>query len=73
LAGRTSHARVLDAIVRQVEQVETGAEFARLASERWTRVLSTGWAVPWDVAKAYLVARPRGEKARRPAGRTMER
>jgi hypothetical protein len=44
-----------------------------LANERWTRVLSTGKTVSWEDAKAYLEARARGEKARRPAGRTLGR
>ncbi|MEI6028455.1 MAG: DUF1778 domain-containing protein [Betaproteobacteria bacterium] len=73
LAGKTSHAFILDAIAQHVEQVEIDAEFDRLANERWARVLSTGKTVPWDDAKAYLEARARGEKARRPAGRTMDR
>lgn len=73
LAGKTSHAFILDAIAQHVEQVEIDAEFDRLANERWTRVLSTGKTVSWEDAKAYLEARARGEKARRPAGRTLGR
>jgi uncharacterized protein (DUF1778 family) len=73
LAGKTSHAFILDAIAQHVEQVEIDAEFDRLANERWARVLSTGKTVSWEDAKAYLEARARGEKARRPAGRTLGR
>jgi len=73
LAGKTSHAFILDAIAQHVEQVEIDAEFDRLANERWARVLSTGKTVTWEDAKAYLEARARGEKARRPAGRTLGR
>ena len=71
LAGKTSHAFILDAIAQHVEQVELDAEFDRVANERWARVLSKGKTVPWEDAKAYLEARARGEKARRPTGRSL--
>lgn len=73
LSGKTAHAFILDAIAQTVEQVEVDAEFDRLADERWTRVLSTGQTVPWDDAKAYLEARARGAKSRKPAARSVGR
>jgi uncharacterized protein (DUF1778 family) len=73
LSGKTPHAFILDAIAQTVEQVEIDAQFDRLAEERWARVLATGNTVPWEAAKAYLQARARGEKARRPAARPSKR
>jgi uncharacterized protein (DUF1778 family) len=73
LSGKTPHAFILDAIAQTVEQVEIDAQFDRLAEERWARVLATGDTVPWEAAKAYLQARARGEKARRPAARPSKR
>ena len=73
LSGKTPHAFILDAIAQTVEQVEFDAQFDRLAEERWARVLATGDTVPWEAAKAYLQARARGEKARRPAARPSKR
>lgn len=72
-SGKTPHAFILDAIAQTVEQVEIDAAFERLADERWATTLATGKTVPWDAAKAYLEARARGEKARRPAARTFKR
>lgn len=73
LSGKTPHAFILDAIAQTVEQVEVDSEFNRLADERWTKMLATGTTVPWDAAKAYLEARARGDKARKPAARTLKR
>ena len=73
LSGKTPHAFILDAIAQTVEQVEIDAQFDRLAEERWARVLATGKTVPWDAAQAYLEARARGERARKPAARTLKR
>jgi uncharacterized protein (DUF1778 family) len=73
LSGKTPHAFILDAIAQTVEQVEIDAQFDRLAEERWARVLATGNTVPWEAAKAYLQARARGERARRPAARPSKR
>jgi predicted transcriptional regulator len=73
LSGKTSHAFILDAIAQTVEQVEVDAEFDRLADERWASVLATGKTVPWDDARAYLEARARGAKFRKPAARNIKR
>ncbi|MCI4431746.1 MAG: ribbon-helix-helix protein, CopG family [Burkholderiales bacterium] len=72
-AGTTAHAFMLDAIAQTVEQVEFDAEFQRVAGERWAKVLSTGKTVPWDDAKAYLEARVRGERPRKPLPRMHRR
>lgn len=72
-AGTTAHAFMLEAIARTVEQVELDAEFYRVADARWARVLATGKTVPWDVAAAYLEARARGERPRKPVPRKRGR
>jgi predicted transcriptional regulator len=71
--GKTSHAFILDAIAQTVEQVEGDAEFHRIADVRWAKVLSSGKTVRWDDAKAYLEARARGERVRKPAARKIGR
>src|SRR5271157_4241029 len=65
-AGKTTHAFILDAIAQTVEQVELDEAFHRVADERWATVLATGKTVPWDDAKAWLEARSRGERRRKP-------
>ena len=72
-AGKTSHAFILEAIARTVEQVELDDDFHRVADERWAKVLVTGKAVPWDDAKTYLEARARGARPRKPAARKLAR
>lgn len=73
LAGKTAHAFMLEAIEQTVEQAEIDAQFDRLADERWVEVLAAGRTVAWDDAKAYLEARLRGDKARRPAAHRPRR
>jgi predicted transcriptional regulator len=68
-AGTTTHAFMLHAIVRSVEETELDDDFHRIADERWAKVLSTGRTVPWDDAKAYLEARARGDHPRKPSAR----
>ena len=72
-AGKTAHAFILDAIEQTVEQLELDDDFHRVADERWAKVLATGKTVPWDDAKAYLEARARGERLRKPAARKLGR
>ncbi|CAN7744670.1 ribbon-helix-helix protein, CopG family [Variovorax sp. LjRoot290] len=72
-AGKTAHAFIVDAIAQTVEQVEIEEELHRVADARWAKVLSTGKTVPWDDAKAYLEARLKGERPRRPAARRLVR
>jgi predicted transcriptional regulator len=71
--GKTPHAFIVEAIARQVEQAEEDAAFHREADSRWAKVLSSGSTVPWDKARAYLEARARGAKARRPSARKIDR
>jgi predicted transcriptional regulator len=72
-AAKSAHAFILDAIAQAVEQVELYEEFHRVADDRWAKVLTTGKAVPWDGAKAYLEARARGECPRKPLARKLGR
>ena len=72
-AGKTAHAFILDAIAQTVEQVELDDEFHRVADERWAKALATGKTVPWDDAKAFLEARARGERPRKPVARKPAR
>ena len=65
-AGKTPHAFMLDAIAQTVEQVERDEAFHSVADERWAKLLTTGKTVSWDDAKAWLEARSRGERSRRP-------
>lgn len=67
--GKTAHAFILDAIAQTVEQAELDEAFHRVAEERWGKLMATGRTVPWDDAKAYLEARARGERARKPVAR----
>jgi predicted transcriptional regulator len=68
-AGKTAHAFILDAIAQTVEQAELDEEFHSGADARWAKILATGKTVPWDDAKAWLEARSRGERPRRPMAR----
>ncbi|MEY4767223.1 MAG: hypothetical protein RI907_3896 [Pseudomonadota bacterium] len=72
-AGKTAHAFILDAIEQTVEQAEQDEAFHRLADERWARLLDTGKTVAWSDARAYLEARAKGDKARKPAARPPKR
>ncbi len=72
-AGTTAHAFILDAISRTVEQVELDSRFHDVADERWTKILATGTAVPWEETRAYLAARSRGERVRKPVARKLDR
>lgn len=72
-AGQTAHAFILDAIAQTVQQLESSEAFDHVADERWAKVLAQGKTVPWDEARAYLEARARGQRPRRPAARKLER
>ena len=69
IAGKTTHAFILDAISATVEQVELDAQFHAIAERRWANIVTTGNTVPWDATKDHLAARARGERSRRPAAR----
>jgi predicted transcriptional regulator len=72
-AGKTAHAFILEAIAQTVEQAELDEDFHRVADERWAKILATRKTVPWDDAKAWLEARSRGERPRKPVARTPRR
>lgn len=72
-AGTTAHAFILGAIEQVVEQSELEAEFHAVADERWANLLKTGKSIPWEDASAYLAARARGERPRKPAARELKR
>lgn len=72
-AGKTAHAFIVDAIAQTVEQAEMDDAFHRVAEERWARVLATGKTVPLSEAQAYLEARARGERPRKPVARKPAR
>ena len=72
-AGKTAHAFILDAIAETVEQAELAEAFHNLADERWANIVATGETVPWDEAKAWLEARSRGERPRKPTPRRPTR
>jgi len=65
-AGKTAHAFILDAIAQTVEQAELDDAFHRVADARWAKILATGKTVPWREAKAWIEARSRGERPRKP-------
>lgn len=71
-AGKSSHAFIIDAIARAVEQDELEHRFHHEADERWARILEQGETVPWDEMRAYLVARADGLPGlRRPHARKL--
>lgn len=72
-SGRTTHAFILDAIARTVEQVEQEEALERIAEARWAGLLATGETVPWDAARVWLEARARGEAPPRPKARNPAR
>ena len=68
-AGTTPHSFILDAIEQKVEQAELDDDFHRVADERWAKILATGKTVPWDEAQAYVKARMREDRPRKPVAR----
>ncbi len=69
LAGKTSHAFILDAITKTVEQAEQDEAFHRLADQRWSKLLTTGKTVPFEDARAYIEARAAGATPSKPLAR----
>ena len=72
-AGTSTHAFIVDAIQQTVDQAEAHADFHRVADERWAKLLASGKSIGWDEMRAYLEARARGERARRPQARKLVR
>lgn len=54
IAGKTTHAFVLDAISETVEQVERDTQFHAIAQRRWANIVATGKTVPWDAARKTI-------------------
>ena len=73
IAGKTTHAFILDAISETVEQVELDTQFNAIAERRWAKIVTTGKTVPWDATKEHLAVRARGERPQRPAARKPDR
>ena len=71
--GISAHAFIIDAIAQRVDQPEMAEELRQVAEDRWTQLVTTGASVPWEDAQAYLQARARGERPRRPAARKLGR
>jgi predicted transcriptional regulator len=71
-AGKTSHAFIVEAIARTVEQVELDEAFDRVADDRWAALLAKQKSVAWGDAKVWLDARARGERPRRPSARKLK-
>ncbi|WP_297907922.1 ribbon-helix-helix protein, CopG family [Thiomonas sp.] len=72
-AGTTAHAFILDAIERTIEQSELEEAFHRVAEQRWATLLASGKSIAWDEASAYIAARARGERPRKPKARQLKR
>jgi predicted transcriptional regulator len=72
-AGKTPHAFILEAISQTVDRVEYEHELHRLADERWATLVATGKTVSLDAATAYVRARGRGERPRKPRARKLGR
>ena len=72
-AGKSAHAYIVDAVAQSVEQAELDEEFHRVADARWAKLLVTGKTVSWHEATAYLAARSRGERPRKPPARRPAR
>ena len=72
-AGTTAHAFILDAIEQTVEQSELEENFETIAEERWAKLLDSGKSVAWEDARAYVDARAKGERPRKPVARQLKR
>ncbi len=68
-AGKSTHAFIVEATARTVEQTERDDVFHGVADARWAEILATGKTVPWDEARSWLRARAGGEHPAKPAGR----
>jgi predicted transcriptional regulator len=63
------HAFMLEAIAEKLEHEEAEEEFLAEAERRLEEMRSTGLGIPSDEVFAYLEARARGEKVKRPKAR----
>lgn len=72
-AGTTAHAFILDAIERTIEQSELEEALHRVAEQRLATLLASGKSIAWHEASAYVAARARGERPRKPTARQPKR
>ena len=72
-SGKTAHDFLVDAIALATEDAERSDEFHQVAGPRWEKYPAGGVAIPWEEARAYLEARAKGEKLRRPRARKISR
>ncbi len=71
--GKTTHAFILEAIARTVEQAELNEDFHRVADERWAKLQASGQTVPWDKARAWLETRSHEKRPNKPTARKPQR
>jgi predicted transcriptional regulator len=70
-SGQTPHGFIVEAIELRTAQAEARRDFVREARERADEIERTGMAVPWDDARAYLLARAAGKRPARPRARKV--
>jgi predicted transcriptional regulator len=66
-----AHAFMLEAIKEKLDAEEAQAAFRAEAERRLAGMKTTGKAIPADEVFAYLRARVRGEKVKRPRARRL--
>ena len=72
-AGTTPHGFMLEAIAEKAAQVDLRADFDAVAEDRFTRIVASGKAVPWQEMRGYLEARLAGKAVERPVARKLAR
>jgi predicted transcriptional regulator len=72
-AGVSAHSYIVQAVEHQMQRDEARADFVREARHRLEEMEGGGAAVPWDDARAWLLARAAGQPARRPVARKAAR
>jgi uncharacterized protein (DUF1778 family) len=72
-AGTTAHSFILEAIAEKAEQEERRGEFQDTAEQRYTGIVASGKAVPWNEMRRYLERRLSGDKSTRPKPRALAR
>ena len=72
-AGVSAHNYIVQAVEREAQRDEARADFVRSARSRLDDMELTGKGVPWDDARAYLLARAAGKQVARPAARKTRR
>lgn len=72
-SGKTAHAFMVEAIAKEAERAELRRRFGEEAAEAEVQAVGSGKAYEAAEAFAYLKARARGEKARRPRPKAWRR